>query len=135
RIFENGPANGGEQFPWPQPLAHKYARGHAVVVSGPAHATGAARLAARGALRIGAGLVSVASPLSAVSVNAAALTAIMVKPFAGADGLARVLADSRLNAVAIGPRCGVGRATQELVAATLATKAAVVLDADALTSF
>ena len=55
-IFENGPALWGRAYPWPRPLAHKYARGHCVVVSGPAHATGAARLAARGALRIGAGL-------------------------------------------------------------------------------
>src|SRR5207248_11465557 len=116
RIFENGPANGGEQFPWPQPLAHKYARGHAVVVSGPAHATGAARLAARGALRIGAGLVSVASPMAAVAVNAAALTAIMVKPFAGVEGLEELLEDRRLNAIVVGPGCGVGRETRELVA-------------------
>jgi NAD(P)H-hydrate epimerase len=135
RIFENGPGVWGSRFPWPAPLAHKYARGHAVIVSGPGHATGAARLAARGALRAGAGLVSVASPLDAVSVNATALTAIMVKPFAGAQGLARLLTDKRFNAVAIGPGCGVGRATQELVAAVLASAAASVLDADALTSF
>jgi hydroxyethylthiazole kinase-like uncharacterized protein yjeF len=135
RFFENGPELWCAQFPWPQPLAHKYARGHAVVVSGPAHATGAARLAARGALRIGAGLVSVASPPDSLLVNAAALTAIMVKPFSGAQGLARLLADARLNAVVAGPGCGVGRSTQEFVAAILASRAAAVLDADALTSF
>ncbi len=133
KIFENAPALW--DFPWPQPLAHKYARGHCVVVSGPAHATGAARLAARGALRVGAGLVSVASPMDAVTVNAAALTAIMVRPFAGAAGLANLLSDKRFNSVVIGPGCGVARATQELVAAVLASDAAVVLDADAFTSF
>jgi hydroxyethylthiazole kinase-like uncharacterized protein yjeF len=68
-------------------------------------------------------------------VNAASLTAIMVKPFAGAAGLAHLLEDARFNAIVIGPGCGTGRPTQELVAAVLATKAAVVLDADALTSF
>ncbi|HEX4077605.1 MAG TPA: NAD(P)H-hydrate dehydratase [Rhizomicrobium sp.] len=135
RIFENTPALWGRRFPWPQPLGHKYGRGHAVVVSGPAHATGAARMAARGALRAGAGLVSVASPPDAVPVNAASLTAIMVKPFAGAAGLSHLLEDARLNAVVIGPGCGTGRPTQELVAAVLAGKAAAVLDADALTSF
>jgi NAD(P)H-hydrate epimerase len=132
-LFENGPDRW--DFPWPKTDGHKYARGHCVVVSGPAHATGAARLAARGALRIGAGLVSVASPPDALAVNAAALTAIMVKLFSGAAGLNDLLSDGRLNAVVIGPGCGVGRQTQELVAAVLASKAAVVLDADALTSF
>jgi NAD(P)H-hydrate epimerase len=133
KLFENGPALW--DFPWPKADGQKYKRGHCVVVSGPAHATGAARLAARGALRIGAGLVSVASPPDAVAVNAASLTAIMVKPFSGAAGLSELLKDKRLNAVVIGPGCGVGRQTQELVAAVLASGAATVLDADALTSF
>jgi hydroxyethylthiazole kinase-like uncharacterized protein yjeF len=134
-LFENGPELWGDAFPWPQPNGHKYARGHCVVVSGPAHATGAARLAARGALRGGAGLVSVASPMEAVAVNAATLTAIMVKPFSGAGGLAELLNDSRLNAVVAGPGCGVGEETRELVRTVLASKAGAVLDADALTSF
>ena len=135
RIFESGPALWGADYPWPQAMAHKYARGHCVVVSGLAHSTGAARLAARGALRIGAGLVSVASPWDAVTVNASALTAIMVKPFAGGQGLAHLLKDERLNAVVIGPGCGIGKPTRELVAAVLASRASVVVDADALTSF
>jgi NAD(P)H-hydrate epimerase len=99
------------------------------------HATGAARLAARGALRAGAGLASVASPPGAVAINAAHLTAIMVKPFDGAKGLSTLLADRRLNAILLGPGLGVGDATQDLVAAALGSTAAVVLDADALTSF
>jgi NAD(P)H-hydrate epimerase len=135
QIYHNGPALWGSRFPWPGPLQHKYARGHAMVVSGPEHATGAARLAARAALRAGAGLTSVASPPDAVAVNAATLTAIMVKPFSGAAGLASLLADARLNAVVIGPGVGVGRATTELVAAVLAGHAGTVLDADAITSF
>ena len=134
-LFENGPEIWGREYPWPQPMAHKYARGHCVVVSGNAHATGAARLAARGALRIGAGLVSVASPPDAVPINAAALTAVMVKPFDGAKGLIDLLSDKRFNAVVIGPGSGLGRETPELVAAVLSSAAAAVLDADALTSF
>jgi hydroxyethylthiazole kinase-like uncharacterized protein yjeF len=59
----------------------------------------------------------------------------MVKPFSGPPGLSRLLEDARLNAVVIGPGCGVGRATQEMVAAVLMRPAAAVLDADALTSF
>ena len=135
RSFENGPALWGREFPRLRPETHKYHRGHAVVVSGPIHATGAARLAARAALRIGAGLVSVASPPDAVGVNAAQLTAIMVKPFEGPKGLSALLSDKRFNAAAIGPGCGAGARTQDLVAAVLASGAAAVLDADALTSF
>jgi NAD(P)H-hydrate epimerase len=135
KLFEDTPALWAADFPWPKEDAHKYARGHCVVVSGPAHATGAARLAARGALRIGAGLVSVASPPDAVEVNAVELTAIMIKPFDGAKGLASLLEDKRLNAVVLGPGAGVGPSTKEMVAAVLATQASAVLDADALTSF
>lgn len=134
-LFANGPALWRRRFPVPQPDGHKYNRGHVVIVSGPMPATGAARLAARGALRVGAGLVSVASPPDAVGVNSAHLTAIMVKPFDGAKGLSSLLSDHRLNAVALGPGCGVGTTTQDLAAAALASGAAVVLDADALTSF
>jgi hydroxyethylthiazole kinase-like uncharacterized protein yjeF len=135
RTFENGLAQWRTEFPRLRSDAHKYHRGHAIVVSGPIHATGAARLAARGALRIGAGLVSLASPLDAVAVNAAQLTAIMVKPFDGPKGLSALLVDKRFNAAAIGPGCGVGALTQDLVAAILASGAAAVLDADAITSF
>lgn len=134
-ISENTPDLWGRDFPRPHPLAHKYARGHALTVSGPAHATGAARLAARAALRIGAGLVSVASPTDAVAINAAHLTAIMVKPFDGPSGLTHILADKRYNAALIGPGAGVNAATRALAAVTLRSGAAVVLDADALTTF
>jgi NAD(P)H-hydrate epimerase len=133
RLHENGPALWC--YPFPGAGGHKYTRGHAVIVSGPAHATGAARMAARGALRVGAGLVSVASPPEALAVNAAHLTAIMLKPFEGAEGLAKLLEDKRINAVALGPGLGVGGETRALADAVLTSGAAIVLDADALTSF
>ncbi|MYZ49623.1 NAD(P)H-hydrate dehydratase, partial [Propylenella binzhouense] len=91
------------------------------------------RLAARGALRAGAGLVTVASPPDALAVNAAKLTAIMVRAFADAGALGALLADRRLNAVAIGPGAGVDEATRANVFACLGSEAAVVLDADAIT--
>ncbi len=135
KTWANAPALWLPLYRWPELAGHKYRRGHAVAVSGPAHQTGAARLSARGALRIGAGLVTVASPLDALDVNANHLTAIMLKPFEGAVGLAEVLADERKNAVMVGPGAGVGEATAELVGAVLESGAAAVLDADALTSF
>ena len=133
--FANEPPLWARSFPVPRPQDHKYSRGHAVVVSGGLSTTGAARLAARGALRAGAGLVTIASPREALAVNAAANLAIMVRPVDGPAELAEFLADKRRNAVAMGPGGGVGPAMREAVRAALASAAAVVLDADALTSF
>jgi ADP-dependent NAD(P)H-hydrate dehydratase / NAD(P)H-hydrate epimerase len=135
KTFENVPALWRSDFPVLRLTGHKYDRGHAVVVSGPSWSTGAARLAARGALRAGAGLVTIASPREALAVNAAASLAVMVRPVDGAKELTAFLADRRLNAVAIGPGLGVGEATCALVLAALAGDRAVVLDADAITSF
>jgi ADP-dependent NAD(P)H-hydrate dehydratase / NAD(P)H-hydrate epimerase len=129
------PTSWGDIFPVPRPSAHKYARGHAVVVSGSAASTGAARLAARGALRAGAGLVTIASPRDALATNAATNLAIMVRRVDGKDELAEFLRDPRRNAVALGPGGGVGAGMRELVRVALAGERAVVLDADALTSF
>ena len=113
---------------------HKYTRGHAVVVSGPLARTGAARLAAGAALRAGAGLVTLASPPDALIVNASHLTAVMLARMEGAAGLAEILADRRKNACVLGPACGVGEGTRALVETALAAPAALVLDADALTT-
>jgi len=133
--FENHPSLWRSRYPIPSADGHKYARGHAVVVSGPPHATGAARLAARGALRIGAGLVSVASPLASIVINAAHLTAVIVKPFDGSEGLRKLLNDKRLNAVVIGPGLGLDDEARALVECVLGSGTPVVLDADALTLF
>jgi hydroxyethylthiazole kinase-like uncharacterized protein yjeF len=135
RLFENVPELWADTFPEPQIDGHKYARGHAVVISGPMTATGAARLSARAALRAGAGLVTLASPPDALAVNASALTAVMLREVAGADQFATMLADKRLNACVIGPGAGVGERTRGLVGAALAARCRLVLDADALTSF
>ena len=135
QTFENIPELWRKQFPLPRLDGHKYMRGHAVVVSGPSWSTGAARLAARGALRAGAGLVTIASPREAVPVNAATNLAVMVRPVDGASQLTDFLADKRFNALAMGPGLGVGKATCDLVLAALSGERAVVLDADALTSF
>ncbi|HUU66217.1 MAG TPA: NAD(P)H-hydrate dehydratase [Methyloceanibacter sp.] len=134
-IFADDPALWLAAYPWPTVAGHKYSRGDAVVVSGPVYSTGAARMAARSALRAGAGLVTVASPRDAIAVNASQLTAIMVREADGPRGLATLLADPRKNALLIGPGHGVGEETRSMVLAALAAQPAMVLDADALTSF
>ncbi len=132
---ENGPDLWRWAWSPPDLDGHKYARGHAVVVSGPMSTTGAARLGATAALRAGAGLVSVASPPGALQVNAAQLTAVMVQRADGAQGLADMLTDRRLNSVLIGPGAGVGTQTRDMVGVVLDGERATVLDADALTSY
>jgi NAD(P)H-hydrate epimerase len=135
KTFANQPDLWLAEYPWPTVEGHKYLRGHALVASGPKDATGAARLAARGALRSGAGLVTVASPRDALEVNASQLTAVMVREVNDARGLLQLLADERKNAFLIGPGHGVGEETRAMVLAALKASPRVVLDADALTSF
>ncbi|HEY0327893.1 MAG TPA: NAD(P)H-hydrate dehydratase [Rhodopseudomonas sp.] len=133
--FENCPEWWQAVFPVPRIDGHKYGRGHAVIVSGGLGASGAARLAGRGALRAGAGLVTLASPRDALAVNAAALTAIMLRTIDTPAEFATLLTDRRLNACVVGPGAGVGHRTRELVHAALGAGCSSVLDADALTSF
>lgn len=115
--------------------SHKFSHGHALVLSGGHGKTGAARLAARGALRIGAGLVTLGSPRSAMYENAAHLTAIMLHQIDGAHGVSELLEDKRINALCLGPGLGRGMDTQAVVIATLNELRPTVLDADALTLF
>jgi len=138
QAFVDCPALWLEDLRWPDAHSHKYARGAALILSGPGHRTGAARMAARAALRAGAGIVAVASPPGAVTVNAAHLTAVMIEPISSAQDFEALLGDERRRAVALGPGAGVGAETRKLVTAALTRPAAirtVVLDADALTSF
>lgn len=114
---------------------HKYAHGHALVLAGGVGRGGAARLAARAALRAGAGLVTLCPPPAAVIENAARLDAVMLRPVADAAALTATLEDPRIAAVALGMGLGVGERARALTAAALASDRAVVLDADALTSF
>lgn len=135
RTFVNVPALWKDFFPVPDPASHKYTRGHAVVLSGGMTSSSAARLAARAALRAGAGLVTLATPSDALAVNAAASLSVMVRACDGADDFAGLLSDRRVKAAVIGPGGGVGAPMRDLVLAALAGQAAIVLDADAITSF
>jgi ADP-dependent NAD(P)H-hydrate dehydratase / NAD(P)H-hydrate epimerase len=135
RMHENLPVLWAAALPLRRLSGHKYDYGHAVAVSGGPWSTGAARLAAMAALRAGAGLVTLASPTAALGVNAAHLTAIMLTEAEDARALARLLEDRRKTAVLIGPGAGLTGATRAKVRACLDSRAAVVLDADALTLF
>ena len=114
---------------------HKYDHGHVLVLTGPMGRTGAARLAARAALRVGAGLVSLAAPGSAMMECASQITALMLRRCDGADDLLGILENARFGALCLGP--GLGARARELTLAALRADPArkLVLDADALTAF
>lgn len=138
QTFRNAPALWREAIPKLGADSHKYTRGHALVCSGPATQTGASRLSARAALRAGAGLVTLAGDEAALRVHAAHVTAIMLMPCEAPRDLVRALEDPRKNCVVIGPGFGVGQDTRDMVQAAFSPSLvarAVVLDADALTSF
>jgi hydroxyethylthiazole kinase-like uncharacterized protein yjeF len=116
---------------------HKFTHGHALILSGPVTRTGAARLAARGALRIGAGLVTIGAPADALAEHAAQVTAVMLREVGTVEGLRVVLEDARINAVCVGPGLGLDARGREIVAGVIAAacegERRAVLDADALT--
>jgi len=120
------------QFPQPERDTNKYARGAALVWSGPALQTGASRLAACAALRIGAGAVTLIGDREALLVHASHVTAIMLAEGDPAE-FARRLASDKIRAACVGPGAGTS-ARQSAIAALQAGKP-VVLDADALTAF
>ena len=131
---ENGPPLWLGRYPWPSFTDHKFSRGHAVIAGGEAM-TGAARLAARSAMRAGAGLVTIASPPAAVPIYQSAMAGVLVAPIDRPKAFATMSADQRKNAVLIGPGSGVDDRTRAMVLAALAADKAVLLDADALTVF
>ena len=131
RFFENGKPN----LPAIEAAGHKFDRGHAIVVSGGKFNTGASRLAAQSALRIGAGLATIAGKAEALLVHANHVTAVMLAEIVTANQLQNFLNDDRKTAVCIGPAAGVGEPTRQLAMAILKSQAHAVVDADALTSF
>ena len=132
-LFENTPDLWLDKYPWPGVSAHKHSRGRLIVISGPAWSTGAARLAARSGLRVGAGLVTLISPHESLAANAAHLEAVMLQPFDTDLELEAIGAGA--DCAVIGPAAGVTEDTLSNVLALARTGAALVVDADALSVF
>lgn len=132
--FRNRPPLWAATFPVPAAESNKYTRGQVLVVGGAAM-TGAARLAARAAARVGAGLVTLASPTSAIPIYAADFAALIVRPMDDLADFSALLGDRRRNCVLLGPGNGADAACRARVEAALAAGKKCVLDADALSVF
>lgn len=132
RQWRNDPENWQGLLPRPKLDGHKYARGHVLVRAGAQ--LGAARLAGRAALRIGAGLCTLAVPHAALS-QAITPDALMRTEAEGLSGWVAAMRDARRNVFLLGPGSGVSELTRQCVLAALRQRRAVVLDADALSAF
>jgi NAD(P)H-hydrate epimerase len=133
-VFENNPSLWHSHLRQPTSGSNKFDRGHALVYGGYPM-TGAARLSAFAAARIGAGLTTVVVPEVAFPIYAASMTSIMVKPLSSRDTLRTILQDKRITAFLIGPGAGVSETTRRDTLLLLKAKRASVIDADAITAF
>jgi hydroxyethylthiazole kinase-like uncharacterized protein yjeF len=131
----NSPTVWKKTLPKPNANSHKYTRGHSLIIGGAAATTGATRLAAISALRTGSGLVSVACDKTSLPIYAAALTSVMTKLVTTNRELDTLLEDARINAVLVGPGCGVTQKTHDETLHILSHKKACVIDADAISAF
>lgn len=133
-LWENAPALWNDHLRWRQPLSHKYDFGHLLIAGGPVMA-GASRLAARAALRCGAGLVSLAVAEAARGLYQQRLDSLIVLPADTPAAFAELIADRRKTALLLGPGLGTDQDARERVEAALASGKPTLLDADALTCF
>ena len=132
--WENSPDLWAANLPRPRHGDHKYTRGHLLIVGGD-EMTGAARLAARGARRVGAGMVTIAAPEAALPIYLAGDPGQIVVGLPPAARLDALLGQRRRSAALIGPGNGVGQTTRQHAIDALRTSLPAVIDADGLTSF
>ena len=134
QVWHNDPENWLDNFPWPRPEDHKYTRGHTLIAGGSAM-TGAGRLAAAAARRIGSGLVTIAASPEVLPTYTGDAPGLLGLPFRTAEEFGSILEDDRKNAVLVGPGGGVNRTTHDIVLNAARMGRSLVIDADGLTSF
>lgn len=118
------------QLPPRLPDSHKGQHGHVLLIGGNHGMAGAILMAARAALRSGAGLVSVATRAEHAVALSMAQAEIMGHAVEGRTQLAALIA--RANVIAIGPGLGQDAWAQDMLGAVLQSKLSQVWDADAL---
>jgi len=132
KIFENHPDNWKNNFPWPNQKSHKYTRGYSLIICGE-KMTGASRLAARGAARIGCGLICLGVPRKAFNIYATENPIALIEKVEDEKDLNALFKDKRINTILIGPGLGISHKKLKLILKTVKEKGrTIVLDADAL---
>jgi len=132
RIFENHPDNWRSKFPWPNQKSHKYTRGFSLIICGE-KMTGASRLAARAAARIGCGLLCLGVPRKSFNIYSTENPIALIEIVDDKKDLNNLLKDKRINTILIGPGFGISKKKLELILKVVKEKKRlIVLDADAL---
>lgn len=111
---------------------HKYDRGHVALMGGSAM-TGAAKLVALSAQRVGAGMVTLAAPRAVWPIYAISMQSIITTPLDGAKDWLALLSTRKVSAVALGPGMAPDQVLGGAMTAALKKKLPMVLDAGALT--
>lgn len=132
--YRNTPEKWLSSLPTIDAASNKYTRGHTLVVGGEL-LTGASRLSACAAARIGSGVTTVLVPRAAFTIYASALTSIMVRSFDDIEAFNQSIINTKITSFLIGPGAGVTYDTRMQSLKLLATSLPVVLDADAITAF
>lgn len=139
--IENSPDLWKEQLPHADPDAHKYKKGHAVMMGG-SEMTGAIRLASEAAMRVGTGLCSIVAPPETGEIYRKGAAHIIVEDGRGYEEFVDHCQDERRNAILIGPGAGLKDkdvlqkdVLQKVVLDVVSLNKPCVLDADSLSVF
>jgi ADP-dependent NAD(P)H-hydrate dehydratase / NAD(P)H-hydrate epimerase len=131
--WRNAPALWRDAYPLPRAEDHKYRRGHALIAGG-ATMTGAARLAARAARRVGLGMLTMAAPAPVWPIYAQDLVGAIVRPVADNSATLALAGDAKVSALLVGSGLEADRATADLVRGAMALGRPMVIDGGGLTA-
>lgn len=134
-IIQNNPNLWISTFPKPSSTDHKYTRGMVLVNCGPKSKTGAARLAARSAMRVGAGAVKIACNKDVVDILEPQISVELIEIIHNKQDFQNLLKDKKISSVLIGPGNGINNETKARTLMSLAFIDHVVIDADAIIAF